>query len=154
MRLKQPYFTPKVQLSIQQLLDCNSANYGCDGGDYTQAYPYMNQFGLMLESAYPFTGKQQKTCNYKASSVVAYLTSWYQLNDEIDTMDWVAKHGPAYANIDATPLQLYKSGVIPYSKCGANSSPDHAVQIVGINTDIKNNGYGISYWIVSLIYLI
>ena len=44
-------------LSDQQLVDCDTICYGCEGGWTYAAYEYLLMNNLETESAYPYTGK-------------------------------------------------------------------------------------------------
>lgn len=49
-----------VSLSEQELVDCNSDNYGCDGGLMEQAFKFIEQTGgLTTESNYPYRAKDE-----------------------------------------------------------------------------------------------
>jgi len=43
-------------LAPQQVVDCDSGNYGCNGGWYQKAWDYYETHGAMLESEYSYTG--------------------------------------------------------------------------------------------------
>ena len=45
-----------VSLSAQELIDCDSNNYQCNGGSLTNAYNYIINHGLALASDYPYLG--------------------------------------------------------------------------------------------------
>ncbi|KAH0974267.1 hypothetical protein GBA52_016166 [Prunus armeniaca] len=50
-------------LSVQQLIDCNTANYGCGGGSVSDAFAYIiSNGGLNTEQNYPYQGIQ-RTCD-------------------------------------------------------------------------------------------
>jgi len=64
-----------TSLSEQQLIDCSTANSGCNGGvlDYAMQFVISNA-GLCTESAYPYQGVQgtcKKTCT-KVSKITSY----------------------------------------------------------------------------------
>lgn len=42
-----------VELSTQQLIDCDKSNYGCEGGLMANAFEYAEEFHLMRETDYP-----------------------------------------------------------------------------------------------------
>ncbi|PQP95013.1 zingipain-2-like [Prunus yedoensis var. nudiflora] len=50
-------------LSVQQLIDCNVANHGCEGGNVLDAFTYIiSNEGLNTEQNYPYHGIQ-RTCD-------------------------------------------------------------------------------------------
>ena len=57
----------KISLSEQQIVDCNSANQGCNGGLMKNVYEYAKQNTWETESAYPYRGAE-KDCHHKSQS--------------------------------------------------------------------------------------
>lgn len=57
-------------LAEQQLNDCDSQSYGCDGGFAGLAIDYLNKVGAALESQYPYVAVDQ-TCKVQKGSVKA-----------------------------------------------------------------------------------
>lgn len=53
------------------------------------------------------------------------------INSEDEILYWLAKYGPVAVGINALSWQNYLGGVIQYHCSGANTSLNHAVQIVG-----------------------
>ena len=47
-------------LSVQQVIDCDHASFGCHGGLYTNAFEYAIENPIMSEKDYPYAGKPQK----------------------------------------------------------------------------------------------
>lgn len=55
-----------VSLSEQELVDCDSTNYGCDGGYMDYAFEWViNNGGIDTEADYPYTSSNgvDGTCN-------------------------------------------------------------------------------------------
>lgn len=54
-------------MSEQQLVDCASGdewgNNGCNGGHYNNAFHYCQYWQLVLETDYPYTGKDSAYCD-------------------------------------------------------------------------------------------
>jgi C1A family cysteine protease len=42
------------EFSIQQLLDCDESNSGCDGGWMYKGYLYVSKTGIMKQEDYPY----------------------------------------------------------------------------------------------------
>ena len=61
-------------LSPQQLVDCSTANSGCNGGWYYTAWDYLETHGQETNSEYPYTAKDG-SCKYTASKGVVEVTS-------------------------------------------------------------------------------
>ncbi len=45
-----------IQLSVEQLLDCDAADQGCAGGFFYGAMQYARDIGLCKEAQYPYAG--------------------------------------------------------------------------------------------------
>ncbi len=50
-----------MSLSEQQLVDCDSKNDGCNGGDMETAFQYLKMKGSISEKAYPYTAGSGQT---------------------------------------------------------------------------------------------
>merc|ERR1711865_489256 len=61
--------------SEQQLVDCSKKNSGCNGGLMDYAFQYVETAPLMLEAAYPYTGRQA-TCQYVSSKGLGKVKSF------------------------------------------------------------------------------
>merc|ERR1719316_2618323 len=63
--------------SEQQLVDCSGkyGNMGCNGGLMDNAFKYIEQAPLELESEYGYTAKQGK-CQYDSSKGVGQVKSY------------------------------------------------------------------------------
>jgi len=144
-------------LSPQQIVDCDTTDQGCNGGDTTTAYQYVIQAGgLETDSAYPYTG-EDGTCNFNAGSVLVKISSWkYATSNDNEAVmqNNLVNWSPLSICVDASSWQDYSSGVVMGSDCG--DQLDHCVQAVGYNmngptpywivrnswgTDWGNNGY-------------
>ncbi|CAN4078813.1 unnamed protein product [Withania somnifera] len=137
-----------ISLSEQQLLDCNTANKGCEGaGLMTQAYDFLleNGGGITTETNYPYQ-EAQSVCSTEqfSSSEEAVKISGYTKVDppsESALLQAVANQ-PISVGIAASQEFLnYGSGIY-----GGSCSPrlNHAVTLIGYDTSED----GIRYWIV------
>jgi C1A family cysteine protease len=136
-----------LSFSEQQIIDCSDAygNQGCDGGWPFWALGYTQKFGVELESVYPYKAVDTK-CTYDASKVMFNNTGGFinvTKNNEIALATAVVA-APTSICIEADQpvFQLYTGGVITSNSCGTQL--DHAVLVVGYNTEAK----GGDYWIV------
>jgi cathepsin L len=135
-------------LSEQNLVDCNKANFGCNGGwmDYAFDYVKTNK-GIDKSSAYPYTG-YRGTCKYKSATTYVGGTCTGRKSipagNETALQIAVATIGPVSVAIDASglPFQLYSSGVYKNLAC-SKTNLDHAVLVVGYGTTNDQD-----YWIV------
>jgi len=127
---------PLAQLSMQQIIDCDRGDSGCNGGWPYSADGYViSAGGLEAYADYPFTGVNGQ-CRFKAADVVAKIsgrTYVTQNDNETAMMGFTYSKGPPSICVDATIWQYYKSGVITTAS-GCGTSLDHAVQLVGWNT--------------------
>ena len=136
------------KLSEQNLVDCVSTCYGCNGGlmDYAYDYVISSQGGqFMLETDYPYKGVDG-TCQWDSSKGVTTIKSYINVQEgsETDLAEKVSTYGPAAIAIDASAwaFQLYTSGIYDHSRC-SSTNLDHGVGCVGYGTEGSTN-----YWIV------
>jgi len=137
-------------LSPQQIVDCDTTSYGCNGGWTESAFMYVEQQGgLDTEASYPYAGVNQN-CAFKPSSVGAKVSGYKYAappcNDTCDHQDEAALRaslttlGPLSICVDASNWSDYVGGV--FSDCSHNyADQDHCVQLVGYN-------WSKGYWIV------
>ena len=135
-------------LSEQNLVDCVTSCYGCNGGLMTSAYDYVvrRQSGhFMLETDYPYTG-YDGTCRYSSSKATSQCTGYVEVSeyDEDDLAAKISSLGPAAIAIDASnwSFQLYSGGIYDESSC-SQYNLDHGVGCVGYGSTGSQN-----YWIV------
>jgi len=134
-----------VPLSIEQIVDCDTSDYGCEGGFPTTAYEYVESAGgIEPASDYPYIaeGGQSGNCSVNSADFVCTVTSISAVTGETGLYSQlsVASGGPVSVCVDASSWPSYQGGVL--TQCGTNV--DHCVQLVGYQ------GYGAagSYWIV------
>jgi len=126
---------PLVELSPQQIVDCDTSDYGCNGGWPYNAYAYIiNTGGQELDSSYPYTAVDG-TCVFNSAEVVAKISAWNWVNQDPSTenttmLDWVANNGPVSVCVDASTWQYYTGGVL--RTC--TNQIDHCVQVTGYQT--------------------
>lgn len=148
--------------SAQQILDCSYYRYisngyignqGCSGGNYYFSLYYVYQYGLMLESSYPYVG-YTKSCAYSASKKVATISGIWTASQSVgayNSIKSVVLRQPVQVYMYVTSdFYSYSSGIYTGPNCMSSTTScplgvNHAVTIVGYGTD---NVSGISYWIV------
>jgi len=138
-----------LSFSEQQLVDCSTANHGCNGGNQIAAFKYLETAKAELESVYPYTSGSTKVagkCQYKQSSATAVNVSSYAkvTTENVTQMKAALATQPLAVSIEADQkvFQSYKSGVLDSTSCGTNL--DHAVLAVGWGTDSSAG----DYWLV------
>jgi len=124
-----------LSFSEQQIVDCDTTCYGCDGGWPYLAMEYTASAGIEQESQYPYTGVDG-TCVYDQSEATAVNTGYsfvtpQSTNDLLTAI--VSMPVSVCIEADQDVFQFYTSGVITAAEdCGA--SLDHAVLAVGYET--------------------
>ena len=138
----------KVYLSTQQLLDCDTRNYGCNGGNPDLALKYTQKNGLTDENSYPYKTKQGNCNIANLKNIVSKISDYkycYGLKcAKNDGFYNLLKQGPVIVAIDASDsvFSYYKSGVMRKLKC---KGPNHAINVVGYGIVNTTN---IPYWII------
>jgi C1A family cysteine protease len=131
-----------TQLSMQQIVDCDTSDGGCNGGEPTTAYQYVEQAGgLDPLSDYPYTG-EGGSCQFNNQEVVATVTNYNSLDGESGLYQQTSSSsgGPVSVCVDASSWQDYSGGIL--TQCSNNV--DHCVQLTGY---AQYNQQG-AYWIV------
>jgi len=122
-----------INLSMQQIVDCDTNDDGCGGGLPARAYQYiLSAGGLDSYSSYPYDGVQE-ACRFNPSAVAARISSWgyiTQNDDESYAQQWTYANGPPSVCVDASTWQVYGGGVFG-TACG--TAIDHCVQATGWN---------------------
>ena len=138
---------PLQNLSMQQIVDCDSGGDGCNGGLMDQAFQWeQTNGGLCSLDDYPYTsgktGMQGDKCLANQcqlipdSKVVSYTDV---LSTDHALMSALAKQPVAVAiEADQSTFQFYSSGVLT-SQCGSNL--DHGVLVVGYGTSEDDIDY-------------
>jgi len=120
-----------TSLSMEQIVDCDTSDDGCNGGYPANAYQYVQGAGGLEDfNDYPYdSGGQQcqfnsayvvsGTANFQASSISGESGIYQQLSS--------GSGGPVSVCVDANSWQSYQGGVL--TSCG--DSIDHCVQATG-----------------------
>jgi len=136
-----------VDFAPQQIVDCDTNDDGCDGGNPPTAYEYLiSTGGIESESSYPYTG-EDGNCAFKSKDVVGTISNWTYATsegDETTLQNNLVSWGPLSICVDAANWQDYESGVMTWDECAWINELDHCVQLVGYNTADSSN----QYWIV------
>lgn len=135
-------------LSAEQIVQCDTGNYGCDGGWTDVAMNYVkNAGGLVTDADYPYTSGAQGvtgTCGAVAASKKKLtVTTVYTVKGEIPMAAFVQSTGPLAIYVCAKLWNSYSGGIM--TNCGCATTPctandlTHAVQAVGVDT--SSGGY-------------
>ncbi|KAJ9565977.1 hypothetical protein OSB04_001943 [Centaurea solstitialis] len=138
-----------ISLSEQELVDCDTNDYGCDGGNMDTAFRWiMKNGGLDTEADYPYTssnGYGGKCITAKEKKSVVSIDSYVQVEQNGDALLCAAAKQPVTIGIDgaARDFQLYTGGIYN-GECSSDPyNMDHAVLVVGYGSQD-----GEDYWIV------
>jgi C1A family cysteine protease len=156
---------PLTLLSEQQVLQCDTTDYGCNGGFPWTAYQYVIKAGgYDTEKEYPYTaegGPSSNDCQFNKAKVYECApTSWKYVeknNDETTMQTFMAANSPLSVCVDAETWMNYQSGVIKGAGCG--KSIDHCVQAVGwqqvgsTNAWIVRNSWGTDWGMNGYLYV-
>jgi len=140
-------------ISQQQLVDCETTCYGCNGGWTNVVFDYYSTSNPILESNYPYTAadgvcqyssKAKTNMNTTGAHNVSALSNTAAIFTSVDV-------GPTSIAINASAFgfQTYKNGVYNGSNC--STSVNHAVLAVGYGTEsgsdyvLIQNSWGASW---------
>merc|ERR1712226_8720 len=138
-----------LSFSEQQIVDCANVkhgymSFGCNGGNQSVAFKYLEKHNAELESVYKYTAKNG-TCAYNKDSTTAVDVSTYTnvTKNNVSQMKAAVAAQPVSVSIEADKrvFQQYTSGIFDSADCGTKL--DHAVLVVGYGTD-----NGTPYWIM------
>lgn len=129
--------------SEQQLVSCDTQNYGCGGGAPAYALDFIKENGLCTETAYPYTSGTSGSagsCSTSCSTTSTGITGYADITDEDGLITALADR-PVIVAVAAgnNAWKQYSSGIL--SSCDT-SALDHAVLVVGYDATsfkIKNS---------------
>jgi len=136
-----------TQLSMEQIVDCDTTCYGCSGGWPYLAYEYVESVaGIDSYNSYPYTAEdgQAGTCAYNAGNVAAHVTGYTSVPQGEANLYRQAQTGPVSVCVDASSWSAYTGGVL--TSCTSNV--DHCVQLVGYQNYNPAGNDQNSYWLV------
>lgn len=133
-----------LDLSEQQLVDCDKSNYGCNGGIMDNAFNYIiENRGVAAESSYPFQ-ESDGICNQQqATNTAAQITSYKDVtaNDEKELKIAVHQQPVSIAISVGEEFKNYGGGIFS-GNCG--DQLNHAVTLVGYGQSEE----GTKYWLI------
>lgn len=127
-----------VNFSEQDLVDCDTNDNGCHGGDMGNAFEYVKGNGICLNKDYIYSGKDG-TC--KCCDAAYYIEGYRRVSrGSYDGLMTALLKQPISIGIEAdqSSFRFYKSGIFD-GECGTNI--DHGVLLVGYG---EENGK--KYW--------
>ncbi|MBN2185655.1 MAG: T9SS type A sorting domain-containing protein [Candidatus Krumholzibacteriota bacterium] len=119
-----------LDLSEQQMIDCNVYGSDCDGGTASAAYQILMTYGGVLESCIGYTATDGNLCGQESCDPVARMSSIYAVANNIDVIKEALLKGPVFSafKTHSPVFDAYDGGCYDYNDLNA---PDHAVLIVG-----------------------
>jgi hypothetical protein len=140
-----------VNLSIQELLDCDTAaDQGCTGGNPLLAFFYIHRYGLVPWEEYPYAEKEEVCDLDRIFHPIATVQSWGILPKNYENMMEMALRyiGPIAVGVNgADPAFVaYEGGI--FDKADCDQGANHAMLIVGYDEEwnVERNET-IRYWI-------
>lgn len=139
-----------VVLSPQDLVSCDSSDYGCEGGYLDHSWQYLVSTGIVEDSCFPYasgsgnvpscpnkcTSGSKKWNKYRAASYTEF-SSTAQIQQDLQA------NGPVETGFDVyQDFMSYKSGIYKHTSGGLLGG--HAVKVVGWGTSGSTK-----YWIVA-----
>lgn len=131
-----------INFSMQQLIDCDKSNFGCNGGWPYNAIDWLAKNGGMETLAdYPQRANYTGPCQFDEKKAKAQIQGYLNItHDENVIKDALYEKGPLSILLDFTGLFHYKSGVASPLLC--STWPDHALVLVGYGTKQED------YWLI------
>jgi C1A family cysteine protease len=129
----------QIDFSEQQLIDCSSSygNEGCNGGMMNNAYKYVINNGITLETYYPYR-QTGSSCKYNSQTMPHFsIADSTVVYGDCSALLAILKKRPVAVLISANPSFIfYRSGVL--NSCGYTIN--HAIQLVGVVNN-SSGGY-------------
>jgi len=140
-----------LDLSEQELVDCDTRDSGCSGGLPENAYKTLFEIGgLETEEDYGYDGKDE-ACQFNRSKVAARVSGGLEISqNETQMAQWLVQNGPISVGLNANAMQFYKGGVSkPFPFLCSPDGIDHGVLIVGFGEhDYPVFQKKLPYWII------
>jgi cathepsin B len=143
-----------VTLAPQDLVSCDTGDYGCQGGVLSNMWLYYASIGTVSEQCWPYESIKgdeppcRATCVDEKIPFKKYLVrsdSLGLLSDASAAMQDLYTNGPFLTGFTVyQDFMSYKSGV--YQHVTGGMLGGHAVKIIGYGTDSKS---GLDYWLVA-----
>lgn len=141
--------TSTINLTEQQLVDCDTGSSGCNGGSSVSAFSYVYSNNITGESVYPYTAVTG-TCNgalaYAGTNTFLKLSGYggtsYPASGStgLTNVYNALKTQAVVVYLDGSNLSTYKSGVFTYNAC-SKTTINHAVLLVGYGYDTATAKY-------------
>ncbi len=132
-----------LNLSEQQVMDCNPWDRGCDGGWSGTAYYVFNTYGAVLEPCLPYLMMDGYPCRQGEHIPFGFIPDWHSVSENHDQMKAAILEGPLCTSIDASHEEFDNLGTGCYTLPGYTTN--HLVLIVGYDDRLCD---GAGAWII------
>lgn len=141
-----------VRLSAQEIIDCDTANNGCDGGYVNKVFNFGMKKGFVTEDCHEYKAKS-KECeiDHFESNQCRIENHFYRLQDfcityqEENIKRELVKNGPVVAQMTAfTDFLAYRDGTYHKTNEAMKFNGQHVVKIIGYSKSMD----GSTEWIV------
>ena len=142
---------------MQQLLDCDLSNDGCDGGWMYKAYNYTSVYGMMDFNDYPYkVSSNHSRCLYNSTRTTFKNKGMIQEKnmDNEDLKAIVARQPVGVGIYTNKNFMFYKKGILTeeFLDCSDPSEPvNHGVTLIGYGRtkgDENMSQWCDEYWVV------
>ncbi|GAA47435.1 cathepsin F [Clonorchis sinensis] len=134
-----------VESNVQQLVDCDHVDRGCEGGFPLDAFMAVQRLGgLQLSIDYPYIASRQ-ACQFNPKQAVAFVTGFAALpRNELLIAEYLHRNGPLSVGLNSRTLKFYNSGILNLAaeQCDPEAL-NHAALAVGFGTDEST-----PFWII------
>lgn len=127
----------KVGLSVQEIVNCDSNNYFCQGGYTNRALNWGKKKGFVLDKCLPYSGEKGECADFEENECRYDNDVWRVIDyciayDVEDIKKEILKNGPVAAQMTVyTDFLTYKEGVYHRSEDSFKFNGAHVVKIVG-----------------------
>jgi hypothetical protein len=135
-----------LDLSVQELLDCDVMNGACGGGEETFTFNYMIEKGISLEKDYEYKAKRGECPESKPSPSPVKVYGFAGVKGPIQYKKVLDVHGPIIVEIKnpGKSFQFYDNGIFKDDACNGTENTVSVV-LYGYGHD---NTTKTDYWIV------
>ncbi|KAJ1168197.1 hypothetical protein NDU88_000146 [Pleurodeles waltl] len=130
-----------IEMSEQELVDCDGTDDGCCGGFPYFAFRYLSDHGIMAASDYKYKARLGE-CRLKNNKAIAMnMSKFYAMDGEENMAAAVATDGPVTVGFAVTMNFFFYSEGIYDDECDV--PPNHAIILIGYGTEDHED-----YWII------
>lgn len=142
-----------VQLSAQEIINCDKSNYGCEGGYVTRALSWGKRKGFVPEHCYPYNGTKSECIaeehlsnnECRLSNQIYRVIDYCLASEDQGIKREILKNGPVIAAMTIfTDFLTYQAGIYHRTDDSLKFNGQHIVKIIG--WDRQADGH--EFWLV------